>query len=38
MYIAVGDDEFKNPEPKDWKHDLDFEAHVLFNQACASRT
>ena len=33
MYIAVGDDEFKNPEPKDWKHDLDFEAHVLFNQA-----
>ena len=33
MYIAVGDDEFKNVEPKDWKHDLDFEAHVLFNQA-----
>ena len=33
MFIAVGDDEFKNPEPKDWKHDLDFEAHVLFNQA-----
>ncbi len=33
MYIAVGDDEFKNPNPKDASHDLDFEAHVLFNQA-----
>ena len=33
MFIAVGDDEFKNPLPKDYVHDLDFEAHVLFNQA-----
>ena len=33
MFIAVGDDEFKNPDPKDAIHDLDFEAHVLFNQA-----
>jgi enterochelin esterase-like enzyme len=33
MFIAVGDDEFKNPDPKDAMHDLDFEAHVLFNQA-----
>ena len=33
MFIAVGDDEFKNTEPKNYKHDLDFEAHVLFNQA-----
>jgi enterochelin esterase-like enzyme len=33
MFIAVGDDEFKNPEPKDYVHDLDFESHVLFNQA-----
>jgi enterochelin esterase-like enzyme len=33
MFIAVGDDEFKNPDPKDFQHDLDFEAHVLFNQA-----
>ena len=33
MFIAVGDDEFKNPDPKDATHDLDFEAHVLFNQA-----
>lgn len=33
MFIAVGDDEFKNPDPADALHDLDFEAHVLFNQA-----
>jgi enterochelin esterase-like enzyme len=33
MFIAVGDDEFKIPEPKEASHDLDFEAHVLFNQA-----
>jgi enterochelin esterase-like enzyme len=33
MFIAVGDDEWKIPEPKDASHDLDFEAHVLFNQA-----
>jgi enterochelin esterase-like enzyme len=32
MYIAVGDDEYKNPTPADARHDLDFEAHVLFNQ------
>ena len=33
MFIAVGDDEFKNERPEDFQHDLDFEAHVLFNQA-----
>ena len=33
MFIAVGDDEWKNPDPKDAIHDLDFEAHVLFNRA-----
>ena len=33
MYIAVGDDEFKNTNPKDFEHDLDFEAHVLYNKA-----
>ncbi len=33
MYIAVGDDEFKNTNPRDFEHDLDFEAHVLFNKA-----
>jgi enterochelin esterase-like enzyme len=33
MFIAVGDDEYKNPKPEDFAHDLDLEAHVLFNQA-----
>jgi enterochelin esterase-like enzyme len=33
LFIAVGDDEYKNPRPEDYRHDLDFEAHVLFNQA-----
>ena len=33
MYIAVGDDEFKNTNPSDYEHDLDFEAHVLYNKA-----
>ena len=33
MFIAVGDDEFKNTNPDDYVHDLDFEAHVLFNKA-----
>jgi enterochelin esterase-like enzyme len=33
MFIAVGDDEFKNTNPEDFEHDLDFEAHVLFNKA-----
>lgn len=33
LYIAVGDDEYKNPEAVDATHDLDFEAHVVFNQA-----
>jgi enterochelin esterase-like enzyme len=33
LFIAVGDDEYKNPEPEDYRHDLDFEAHVMFNQA-----
>jgi enterochelin esterase-like enzyme len=33
MFIAVGDDEFKLPDPSEREHDLDFEAHVLYNQA-----
>ncbi|WP_307863186.1 SBBP repeat-containing protein [Kribbella aluminosa] len=33
VFIAVGDDEYKNPKPIDATHDLDFEAHVVFNQA-----
>jgi len=33
MFIAVGDDEYKHPDPADYHHDLDFEAHVLYNYA-----
>ncbi|MDX6261636.1 MAG: hypothetical protein QOH84_3324 [Kribbellaceae bacterium] len=33
LFVAVGDDEYKNPKPEDYRHDLDFEAHVVFNQA-----
>ncbi|WP_329002587.1 alpha/beta hydrolase-fold protein [Kribbella sp. NBC_00709] len=33
LYIAVGDDEYKNPKAIDATHDLDFEAHLVFNQA-----
>lgn len=32
MYIAVGDDEWRNPLPEDYEHDLDFEAHRLYNK------
>ena len=31
LFIAVGDDEWKNPNPADREHDLDFEAHRFFN-------
>lgn len=31
-FIAVGDDEWKHPDPADQLHDLDLEAHLLFNQ------
>ncbi len=33
MFIAVGDDEYRHPKPEDYHHDLDFEAHVLYNYA-----
>ncbi|MEV6272442.1 alpha/beta hydrolase-fold protein [Kribbella sp. NPDC051936] len=33
LFVAVGDDEYKNPRAVDATHDLDFEAHVVFNQA-----
>ncbi|TCC10137.1 alpha/beta hydrolase-fold protein [Kribbella soli] len=33
LFLAVGDDEYKNPKPIDATHDLDFETHVVFNQA-----
>lgn len=32
MFIAVGDDEWKNENPDDYLHDLDMEAHLLFNR------
>lgn len=33
LFIAVGDDEWKHPRPEDALHDLDVEAHLLFNRA-----
>lgn len=33
MFIAVGDDEWKNPAPEDYLHDIDLEAHLLYNRA-----
>lgn len=33
MYIAVGDDEWPNPNPEDFRHDIDFESAVLYNAA-----
>ena len=32
VFIAVGDDEWKHPHPEDAMHDLDMEAHLLFNR------
>ncbi|MEV0643887.1 alpha/beta hydrolase-fold protein [Phytomonospora sp. NPDC050363] len=31
VYVAVGDDEWPNPDPADFRHDLDFEAAVVHN-------
>lgn len=31
MYVAVGDDEWANPNPADAAHDLDYEAATLYN-------
>jgi enterochelin esterase-like enzyme len=31
LFIAVGDDEYANPDPADAHHDLDFESEVLYN-------
>jgi len=31
LYIAVGDDEYVNPNPLDAEHDLDFESAKLYN-------
>jgi enterochelin esterase-like enzyme len=30
MFVAVGDDEYQNPNWTDYTHDLDFEAHILY--------
>lgn len=32
VFIAVGDDEWRNPIPEDYEHDLDFEAARLYNR------
>lgn len=32
VFIAVGDDEWKHPNPEDMEHDLDFESHRFFNR------
>ncbi len=31
LFIAVGDDEYANPDPVDAHHDLDFESEALYN-------
>lgn len=33
LFIAVGDDEYANPDPADARHDLDFESEALYNAA-----
>ena len=33
LFIAVGDDEYANPDPRDAIHDLDYEAATLYNAA-----
>jgi enterochelin esterase-like enzyme len=33
LFIAVGDDEWKHPAEEDHLHDLDMEAHLLYNRA-----
>lgn len=32
LFVAVGDDEWKHPNPEDIEHDLDFEAHRFYNR------
>lgn len=33
LFVAVGDDEWPNPDPAQARHDLDFEAAALYNAA-----
>lgn len=32
LFIAAGDDEYKNPDPAEAGHDIDLEAHLIFNR------
>lgn len=32
IFIAVGDDEYKHPDPAEAQHDLDLEAHLVYNR------
>ncbi len=32
IFIAAGDDEYKNPDPAETLHDIDMEAHLLFSR------
>ncbi len=32
IFIAAGDQEYKNPDPADAAHDIDMEAHLLFSR------
>jgi enterochelin esterase-like enzyme len=36
-YIAVGDDEWRNPQPENFEHDLDFESARLYNALAHAR-
>ncbi|MEU0569467.1 alpha/beta hydrolase-fold protein [Nonomuraea sp. NPDC005983] len=38
LFVAVGDDEYANPDPADAHHDLDFESAALYNAARRSPT
>lgn len=33
FFIAVGDDEWKHPDPEEMMHDLDMEAHLFYSRA-----
>jgi enterochelin esterase-like enzyme len=37
LFIAVGDDEWRHPDPEDYLHDLDMEAHLLYNHVSRVR-
>ncbi len=33
FFVAVGDDEWRHPDPKEMMHDLDMEAHLFYTRA-----